>query len=113
MNSTVLPGGEPWTFAVLSIDSEVRVALLVALNFVSYALFRIDKRRAERGGWRIPERTLLLSCMSGGALGGWFAMSFFRHKTIKRSFRVKAVLVTLLSPVWLLVYWWFRGGGEA
>ena len=108
MNSTVLPGGEPWTFAVLAIDPEVRVALLVALNFVSYALFRIDKRRAERGGWRIPERTLLLSCMSGGALGGWFAMRTLRHKTRKGSFIAGMVFVTAVAVGfwgWLFGAW--------
>ncbi len=89
-------------------------ALVLLVNVAAVVAFGFDKLQSKRQkARRIPERVLLWLMFFGGLLGGWFAMSFFRHKTIKRSFRVKAVLVTLLSPVWLLVYWWFKGGGEA
>lgn len=89
-------------------------ALVLLVNVAAVVAFGVDKVQSRRQkARRIPERVLLWLMFFGGLLGGWFAMSFFRHKTIKRSFRVKAVLVTLLSPVWLLVYWWFKGGGEA
>lgn len=90
----------------------IRAALLTlaALNTFAFFLFGFDKHRARNGGRRTPETTLLFFSWLGGFLGGWWAMSFFRHKTRKVSFRLKMALVTLLSPVWLLVVhaagWW-------
>ena len=43
--------------------------LLAALNLASFALYGADKRRAVRGGRRIPERTLLLSAALFGGAG--------------------------------------------
>lgn len=52
--------------------------------FVAYA---IDKSAARNGGWRTPERTLLLLGLVGGWPGGMLAQQWLRHKTAKRSFR--------------------------
>lgn len=78
-------------------------AILVALNVWSFALFGIDKRRASRGRRRIPERTLLLSALVSGSAGAWLAMATFRHKTRKRSFRVRMAVVTGVDVVVLVV----------
>ena len=45
-------------------------AVLLVMNVLSFSLMGADKRRAIRGRWRIPERTLLLACACFGALGG-------------------------------------------
>lgn len=52
--------------------------------FVAYA---IDKSAARKGGWRTPERTLLLLGLAGGWPGAILAQQWLRHKTAKRSFR--------------------------
>lgn len=41
----------------------------------------IDKSRAKRHAWRIPEKTLFLVCIFGGSVGTWAGMYLFRHKT--------------------------------
>lgn len=61
--------------------SRAAAGVLLALNLLAFCLMGIDKRRAVRGRWRIPERTLLLSCACFGALGGLLAMRVFHHKT--------------------------------
>jgi uncharacterized membrane protein YsdA (DUF1294 family) len=40
--------------------------------------------------------------------GAWLAMGMFRHKTVKTSFRVWAMLWTVVTPFWPVVYWTFR-----
>jgi uncharacterized membrane protein YsdA (DUF1294 family) len=48
----------------------------------------LDKLKARRGAWRIPERTLLLAAAAGGSLGAWIAMRTRRHKTKHAAFAV-------------------------
>lgn len=41
----------------------------------------LDKRKAQKGAWRIPEKSLFLPVILGGGIGGILGMKFFRHKT--------------------------------
>lgn len=54
---------------------------LLGVNLIAFALMGIDKKRAIRKDWRIPERTLFLSAILGGSLGAILGMQVFRHKT--------------------------------
>ena len=64
------------------------VALLIVMNLVSFALMGIDKRRAQRGAWRISEKALFLTAACFGGLGGVMGMHLFHHKTKHWYFRV-------------------------
>ena len=64
------------------------IAALVVTNAVALALMAIDKRRARRGGRRIPEKTLFLAAGCFGGLGGVLGMHVFRHKTKHWYFRL-------------------------
>jgi uncharacterized membrane protein YsdA (DUF1294 family) len=59
---------------------------LVAINFIAFAAFGLDKSRAETGGWRIRESTLLWLALLGGSLGAFAGRHLFRHKTRKQPF---------------------------
>ena len=61
----------------------VYVAFLAAVSLVTFVAYAIDKDKARRGAWRIPEKTLLGLSFFGGAAGGYFAMNTVRHKTKK------------------------------
>ena len=65
------------------------------INAVTYALFGFDKRAAERGNSRIPEKTLLLASALGGSVGAVLAQRRFRHKTQKQPF--KALLYGIIG----------------
>jgi uncharacterized membrane protein YsdA (DUF1294 family) len=73
------------------------VAVLVVLNLVSFALFGIDKRRANHGAWRISEATLIGSGAICGTVGAWLGVFAFRHKTRKPSFLIRLAGATLLD----------------
>ena len=62
--------------------------LLLAMNILSFSLMGIDKRRAQRHAWRIPEKTLFLPVLLGGGIGGTIGMFFFHHKTRHWYFRL-------------------------
>lgn len=73
------------------------VVYLAVVNVVTFVGFCIDKRRAIRGGYRVPERTLLVLSFAGGALGGLVAMRLVRHKTRKWYFAWGLPLFLLLQ----------------
>lgn len=61
---------------------------LLAWSLAAFCVYAWDKRRARRGAWRVPERTLLLLSALGGAAGGCLAMRLCRHKTKKWYFHL-------------------------
>lgn len=54
---------------------------LVVINIAAFAMMGIDKKRAKKHKWRIPETRLFASALMGGGLGAVTGMYFFRHKT--------------------------------
>ena len=81
----------------------VMAALLVLMNLLSFALMGIDKLKAKRGSWRVPEKTLFLVTALFGGLGGTLGMSFFRHKTKHWYFKL-GFPALLVVQVFLLAF---------
>ena len=87
-----------------------RVPLAVAAGYgamsaVGFLLYRRDKRAAQAGGRRTPERTLHLVSLLGGWPGGLAAQGRFRHKTRKTTFQLvfwAAVALNCAALAWAL-----------
>ena len=62
------------------------VVYLFLINIVGFGAMGIDKRKAKKKKWRIPEARLFLLAAIGGSLGSWAGMYAFRHKTKHRKF---------------------------
>lgn len=78
-------------------------AYLLAANLAGFILMAVDKSRARRHRWRIPERTLFLVSLLGGSLGVWCGMYLFRHKTKHWYFviGIPAILALWLAIIWI------------
>ena len=76
--------------------------VLVVMNLLSYILMGLDKRAAQEGRWRVPEKTLFLVTALFGGLGGVLGMHVFRHKTKHWYFRV-FFPVLLIAQIGILV----------
>lgn len=87
--------GPTWWFA----------AWVAAASVVTSGAAVFDKSRAQRGGPRVRERTLLLAAFVGGSPGLVVAMLVVRHKTRKASFLLKLALVLVLQGVALVLLW--------
>lgn len=80
---------------------------LAAVNVVTFTVYGIDKRKARRGAWRIPEKTLFLLPLLGGSVGALLGMKVFRHKT-KHWYFVWGIPAILLAQLTLTVWLWLR-----
>lgn len=90
---------------LLTTPAGALAAWLIAINLVTFAVYGADKRRARRGAWRVPEKTLFLLPLLGGSVGALLGMRVFRHKTKHWYFvwGVPAILLAQLAlAVWLL-----------
>ncbi len=57
------------------------IIYFVIINIVGFALMGIDKRKAIKRAFRIPEATLFIVALIGGSIGSILGMQVFRHKT--------------------------------
>lgn len=82
---------------------------LAIANLVSFALMGIDKSKAKKHAWRIPEATLFLSAILGGSIGAILGMQTFRHKTKHWYFQfgMPAILVLQIAGG-ILIYRFFH-----
>ena len=62
------------------------ILYLIAINLIAFLAMWIDKRKAEKGRWRISEKALFTLVLLGGGIGGIAGMYTFRHKTQKPIF---------------------------
>ena len=76
---------------------------LFAINIVSFFLYGIDKYKAKKGQWRIPEATLLMIAVIGGSIGAWVGMRLWHHKTMHKKFKYGIPIIIILQ-ISLVVY---------
>ena len=79
------------------------LAWIAGWTLPAFAMYGIDKRQAEQGGWRVPEMLLHGLALIGGVLGAWAGRYVFRHKTQKPAF---TVVLIVASVVWAGVAIW-------
>ena len=80
---------------------------ILVWTILAFALMGIDKWKAKREAWRVPEKVLFLSALAGGSIGALAGMALFRHKTRHWSFRIGMPVILVLQVV-LLALWSFR-----
>ena len=82
------------------------VLYLIGINVLTFLLYGIDKWKARRGKWRIPEDTLIWLAIAGGSIGALLGMYLFRHKTQHKKFTlgIPAIILVQVTPI----YFFFR-----
>lgn len=77
---------------------------LLVINIIAFAAFGIDKLKAKKSKWRIPESSLLGLAVLGGSIGAWLGMKVWHHKTMHTKFRIGVPMIIVLQVlVWLLL----------
>ena len=87
----------------------ILIGYLVIMNIAGFTIMGIDKWKARKHAWRIPEATLFIVAVAGGSIGSILGMYTFRHKTRHWYFvygmpfililQVALVVIVLRSPI--------------
>ncbi len=80
---------------------------LLIINAVGFVLMLVDKFKAKKKLWRIPEATLITVAAIGGSIGSLLGMYTFRHKTKHYKFTVGIPLI-LVAQIFVAVWILFR-----
>ena len=65
----------------MSVFEKILIIYFIGINLVTFIAFGIDKRRAAKHRYRIPEKNLFGLAFAGGSIGALFGMYVWRHKT--------------------------------
>ena len=79
------------------------IIYLVVINVIAFLAMGIDKWKAKREAWRIPESTLMSLVLLGGGIGGIAGMYTFRHKTKKPKFFIGFPAILIVQIV-IIIY---------
>ena len=86
---------------------KILLLYLLIINAAGFILMLVDKFKAKKNLWRIPEKTLFLVAALGGSIGSLLGMYTFRHKTQHLSFTLGMPLilaVQVVASIWLLIF---------
>ena len=72
---------------------------ILGINAITFIIYGIDKLKAKKGKWRIPESTLLLLAIIGGSIGAWFGIKVWHHKTLHKKFKYGIPLIVIIQIV--------------
>ena len=76
---------------------DILLTYLTIINAVGFTFMLVDKRRAQKNRWRIPEATLMGIAAIGGSIGSLAGMYLFRHKTRHPKFTIGIPVILILQ----------------
>ncbi|HKM05332.1 MAG TPA: DUF1294 domain-containing protein [Lachnospiraceae bacterium] len=82
---------------------EFLVSYILIINFVGFSMMGIDKKKAIKQTFRIPESSLFTVAMIGGSIGSILGMQLFRHKTRRWYFVYGMPAILIIQIIIFLV----------
>lgn len=84
-------------------------AYFLIISLIAITATLLDKYRARRHKWRIPEATLLLLSALGGSAAMLITMRLIHHKTRKKKFMIGIPVILILQlAAAAAVFWLIR-----
>lgn len=80
------------------------IIYFIIINIIGLAIMFIDKQKAKKGSWRIPEKTIFIVTVLGGGIGTISGMYLFRHKTQKINFVIGLPAITIVEIIAILYF---------
>ena len=82
---------------------KILLVYLLTVNAAGFLLMLVDKFKAKRNLWRIPEATLMGVAIAGGSVGSLLGMYAVRHKTLHPKFSVGIPLILAMQIITAVV----------
>lgn len=76
---------------------------LALINFIAFIMYGVDKKKAIKHKWRIPERDLIIVAVLGGSFGALLGMKAFRHKTKHAKFVIGVPAILIVQLILLVL----------
>ena len=86
---------------------KILLVYLLIINAVGFLFMFIDKQKAKKKKWRIPEATLMGIAAIGGSIGSLIGMYTFRHKTLHKKFTIGIPAILILQIGLAVAVIWF------
>ena len=80
------------------------IIYIICINLIGFFIMWLDKHKARKGTWRIPEKTLFIITAIGGGIGTTAGMFVFRHKTKKLNFLIGFPFIAILEIILAIYY---------
>lgn len=71
----------------------------ICISLITAVVTILDKYKAKKGKWRIPEATLFVLALIGGSVSEYTTMRCIRHKTLHKRFMIGLPLIILLQVI--------------
>ena len=80
---------------------------VLAINLIAFLAYGIDKLKAKKNMWRIPEATLIWMAVVGGSIGAILGMKVWHHKTLHKKFKygIPAITIIQIALIGYLTYY--------
>lgn len=80
---------------------------VLAINLIAFLAYGIDKLKAKKNMWRIPEATLIWMAVVGGSIGAIIGMKVWHHKTLHKKFKfgIPAIIIIQIALIGYLTYY--------
>lgn len=76
------------------------ISIIIAIiNIVTFIIYGIDKYKAKKGKWRIPENSLIGLAIIGGSIGAYLGMRVWHHKTMHLKFKYGIPLIIVIQLI--------------
>lgn len=84
----------------------ILIIYFILITAVTFTVFGIDKLKAKKSWWRIPESTLFILAIIGGSIGALLGMHIFHHKTLHKKFTIGIPTILVLQIIlasWIIL----------
>lgn len=80
------------------------IIYVITINLIAFLAMYIDKKKAQKGRWRIKESNLFMLVLLGGGIGGIAGIYIFRHKTKKMQFVIGFPAILIIEILCIIIY---------
>lgn len=81
----------------------ILISYVILICSITFILMFIDKKKAIKGDFRIPESTFIKLSLLGGGIGTYMGMFTFKHKTLHKKFYIGIPLIIIFNIISIFI----------